>query len=82
VTHPDANKGAVVERLAQYLKVPTTRIATIGDQANDVPMFEHGGMSIAMGNATPEVQAEADFVTTSNDDEGFAKAVERFLLAA
>src|ERR1041385_4101960 len=52
VTHPDANKGAVVDRLARYLEVPSTRIATIGDQANDVSMFKRSGLSIAMGNAT------------------------------
>jgi len=80
VTHPDANKGAVVEKLARYLKVPTERIATIGDQANDVSMFKRSGLSIAMGNASPDVQRQAKFVTTSYGDEGFANAVERFVL--
>jgi Cof subfamily protein (haloacid dehalogenase superfamily) len=80
VTHPDANKGAVVERLARYLKVPTDRIATIGDQANDVSMFKRSGLSIAMGNASVDVQRQAQFVTTSHGDEGFAHAVERFVL--
>jgi len=80
VTHPDANKGAVVERLARYLKVPARRIATIGDQPNDVLMFRRSGLSIAMGNASLEVQGQADFVTTSYGDEGFAHAVERFVL--
>jgi len=80
VTHPDANKGAVVERLARYLKVPAARIATIGDQQNDVMMFERSGLSIAMGNASPEVQRQADFVTTSYGEEGFANAVERVVL--
>jgi Cof subfamily protein (haloacid dehalogenase superfamily) len=81
VTHPDANKGAIVERLARYLKVPPSRIATIGDQANDVLMFKQSGLSIAMGNASADVQREADFVTTSHGDEGFANAVERFVIA-
>ena len=80
VTHPDANKGEVVERLARYLKVPPERVATIGDQANDVLMFKRSGLSIAMGNADPEVQRQASFVTTSYGDEGFANAVERFVL--
>ena len=47
---------------------------------NDVLMFRKGGLSIAMGNASPEVQAQADLVTDSYDDEGFAKAIERFIL--
>jgi hydroxymethylpyrimidine pyrophosphatase-like HAD family hydrolase len=43
-------------------------------------MFEKSGLSIAMGNASPEVQAQANFVTASNQEEGFAMAVERFIL--
>ena len=80
VTHPDANKGAVVARLSKLLSVPTGEIATIGDMPNDVLMFRNSGLSIAMGNASPEVQKQANFVTDSYDDEGFAKAVERFIL--
>jgi hydroxymethylpyrimidine pyrophosphatase-like HAD family hydrolase len=46
-----------------------------------VLMFAHSGLSIAMGNASPEVQRAARRVTTSNEDEGFANAVERFILS-
>src|SRR5262250_1749984 len=80
VTHPSANKGAVVERLSESFKIPLESIATIGDQPNDVLMFKRSGLSIAMGNASPEVQKQANFVTTSCEDEGFANAVERFVL--
>jgi Cof subfamily protein (haloacid dehalogenase superfamily) len=80
VTHPDANKGAVVSTLSKLLSVPMVEIATLGDMPNDVLMFRKSGLSIAMGNASPEVQAQADLVTESNDDEGFAKAIERFIL--
>jgi Cof subfamily protein (haloacid dehalogenase superfamily) len=80
VTHPDANKGAVVSTLSKLLSAPMAEIATIGDMPNDVLMFRKSGLSIAMGNASPEVQAQADLVTESNDDEGFAKAIERFIL--
>jgi len=80
VTHPDANKGAVVHRLARYLKVSPRRVATIGDQLNDTLMFKESGLSIAMGNASAEVQKHATFVTTSFGEEGFANAVERFIL--
>jgi Cof subfamily protein (haloacid dehalogenase superfamily) len=80
ITHPDANKGCVARYLSQTYGIPTGEIATIGDQANDVLMFAHSGLSIAMGNATPEVQRAARRVTTSNEDEGFANAVERFVL--
>jgi hydroxymethylpyrimidine pyrophosphatase-like HAD family hydrolase len=47
---------------------------------NDVLMFRKSGLSIAMGNASPDVQAQADLVTDSYEDEGFAKAMERFIL--
>jgi Cof subfamily protein (haloacid dehalogenase superfamily) len=80
VTHPDANKGTVATTLSKLLSVPTSEIATIGDMPNDVLMFRKSGLSIAMGNASPDVQAQADLVTDSNDDEGFAKAIERFIL--
>ncbi len=82
VTHPQANKGAVVDRLSQLLNIPTDEIATIGDMPNDVPMFERGGLSIAMGNAIPEVQQQANYVTTSYEEEGFAHAVEQFILGS
>jgi Cof subfamily protein (haloacid dehalogenase superfamily) len=80
VTHPDANKGAVVMTLSKMLSIPSAEIATIGDMPNDVLMFQKSGLSIAMGNASPQVQAQADLVTGSNSDEGFASAMERFIL--
>lgn len=80
VTHPDANKGTVVTTLSKLLSVPTSEIATIGDMPNDILMFRKSGLSIAMGNANTDVQAKADLVTDSYKDEGFAKAIERFIL--
>ena len=80
VTHPTANKGTVIERLSQSFKIPLESIAAIGDQPNDVLMFKPSGLSIAMGNASAEVQRQANYVTTSSEDEGFANAVERFIL--
>jgi Cof subfamily protein (haloacid dehalogenase superfamily) len=81
VTHPDANKGMVVRFDARALGVPGEQIATIGDMPNDVLMFAVGGVSIAMGNASPDVQRCARYVTTSNEEEGFAHAVDTFILA-
>jgi hydroxymethylpyrimidine pyrophosphatase-like HAD family hydrolase len=82
VTNKDANKGAVVEFLSRHLGMPSAEIATIGDQPNDVLMFKRSGFSIAMGNASNEVKAQATFVTDSYNDEGFAKAMERFILGS
>ena len=80
ITHPDANKGAVVDYLSRAFAIPEAEIATIGDGPNDVLMFRRSGFSIAMGNASEEVKAAANAVTDANDEEGFAKAVERYLL--
>jgi Cof subfamily protein (haloacid dehalogenase superfamily) len=80
VTHPTANKGVVVERLSHYYKIPLEQVVTVGDQWNDVLMFRRSGFSIAMGNASDEVKREANWVTASNEDEGFAKAVEEFVV--
>jgi hydroxymethylpyrimidine pyrophosphatase-like HAD family hydrolase len=80
ITHPDANKGCMVRYLSKTYEFPAEEIAAIGDQPNDVLMFAHSGLSIAMGNASPEVQRAARRVTTSNEDEGFATAVERYVL--
>lgn len=80
VTHPAANKGSVVDFLSAVYLIRKSSIATLGDMPNDVLMFENSGMSIAMGNASKEVQAEANFVTDSNEEEGFARAIEQFVL--
>ena len=81
VTHPDANKGTVVKWLSKFLSIPADEIATMGDMPNDVLMFRNSGLSIAMGNASAEVQAQADLVTDSYASEGFAKAIEQFILS-
>ncbi|MGA3305892.1 MAG: Cof-type HAD-IIB family hydrolase [Stellaceae bacterium] len=80
VTHPQANKGMVVGTLSKLLNIPPAQIATMGDMPNDVPMFRKSGFSIAMGNSSDAVKAQASAVTDSNENEGFAKAVRKFVL--
>jgi Cof subfamily protein (haloacid dehalogenase superfamily) len=80
VTHPLANKGNVVRTLSRRLRIPQAEIVTIGDMPNDVLMFRESGLSIAMGNARPEVKDEAHFATDDYNNEGFANAIERFVL--
>jgi Cof subfamily protein (haloacid dehalogenase superfamily) len=82
ITNKEANKGAVVEYLSSHLNVPADEIATIGDQPNDVLMFKRSGFSIAMDNASDEVKSQADATTDSYNDEGFAKAMERYILGS
>jgi hypothetical protein len=79
VTPPGCDKGSFVAAMAQRLGVATNAIATIGDMANDLPMLRAAGLPIAMGNAPDEVKKEARHVTASNEDDGFAKAVDYIL---
>ncbi|WP_244237281.1 Cof-type HAD-IIB family hydrolase [Corallococcus llansteffanensis] len=80
VTHPEANKGMVVREASRLLGLPLEQIAAIGDMANDLPMLTTAGVGIAMGNASAEVQRLARHVTRTNDEDGFAYAVDAFIL--
>ncbi len=80
ITPPGIDKGHLVELLAARLAVPREEIAVLGDMGNDVEMFGRAGFAIAMGNATPEVKALAQAVTLSNDEDGFAAAIDRYIL--
>ncbi len=80
VTHPQANKGEVAATLCKLLNNAPEQIATIGDMPNDVLMFCKSGFSIAMGNSSQDVKAHASAVTDSNENEGFANAVRKFVL--
>ena len=76
VTPPGHDKGTFVQAMARRLGIPTDAVATIGDMQNDLPMFRTSGLSFAMGNATDDVKQRATHVTASNEDEGFAKAMD------
>jgi len=80
VTDARANKGEVVLRISEMLQVPTEQIATIGDMTTDTFMFRKSGVSIAMGNAFDDVKAQAKFVTKTNEENGFAYAMDNFVL--
>ena len=79
VTPPGFNKGTFVEAMARRLAISTDAVATIGDMQNDLAMFRKSGLSIAMGNATDDVKRVATRVTASNEDEGFAGAIDMIL---
>jgi Cof subfamily protein (haloacid dehalogenase superfamily) len=76
VTPPGCDKGTFVQAMAKRQGISTDAVATIGDMQNDLAMFRKSGLSIAMGNATDDVKQQATQVTTSNEDEGFAGAIE------
>jgi Cof subfamily protein (haloacid dehalogenase superfamily) len=79
VTPPGVDKGTFVQTIARRLGISTDLVATIGDMGNDLAMFKVSGTSFAMGNATDDVKRQATHVTASNEDDGFAKAMEMIL---
>lgn len=80
ITALAANKGDGIAALAHAMHVPLDRTVAIGDQANDLAMFARAGRSVAMGNAIDAVKAAAADVTTGNDADGVAHAIDRFIL--
>lgn len=80
ITDRSANKGTGVLALSKLMSIPMAEIAVIGDGDNDVAMFEQAGLSIAIGNGKPAAKAAADFLTDGNGEDGFAKAIDRFIL--
>lgn len=82
VTAPTADKGRAIHAFSRLLGVPRGRIAVIGDGGNDVAMFRESGFAIAMGNAAAETRAAAAAVTAGNAEDGFAKAVSRYILGS
>lgn len=81
ITPPGCTKGTFVEAMARRLGISTDAVATIGDMQNDLSMFAVSGLSFAMGNATDDVKHHATRVTASNEEDGFAQAMEVILAA-
>jgi len=79
ITPPGQDKGTFVQAMARRLGIATDAVATIGDMHNDVAMFKASGFSFAMGNANDDVKQCARYVTDSNENEGFAKAIDVIL---
>jgi hypothetical protein len=80
ITHALANKGSAAVAIAAALNVPLKKTVTIGDADNDIQMFHKSGLSIAMGQAMPEVRRAALQTTLSNSDDGFSWAIDAFVL--
>lgn len=80
VMDKDCNKGYGVKVLADKLGIKKEEIICIGDQANDIEMITFAGLGIAMGNAIEELKDIAQYITSDNDNDGVAKAIEKFIL--
>lgn len=75
------DKGAGLVRLAEILGIELEEMIACGDGLNDLPMLQVVGLSVAMGNANDTVKAACDYTTLSNDEDGIAHVVEKFLLS-
>jgi Cof subfamily protein (haloacid dehalogenase superfamily) len=82
VTHMNGNKGNGLKSMARYFNIPLEDTVAIGDEKNDIPMFNVAGLSIAMENAEEEVKKHADIVTLTNDENGVAYAIDKYILKA
>ncbi|MPW24744.1 Cof-type HAD-IIB family hydrolase [Alkalibaculum sp. M08DMB] len=76
LTGKKVNKGNAVKKVAEYFGIPSKNIMSIGDSGNDISMFEYSGCSVSMGNAHGDIKRKSDFVTDTNDNFGFKKALE------
>ncbi len=76
----NVTKGNAVRRFAQEMNIPKDEIICIGDNINDISMIEYAGLGVAMENAEEPVKKAADFVTSSNDEDGVAKVLEKYVL--
>ena len=79
ISNPEAKKSCAVEFLSNYYGIKKEEILAIGDQNNDIELLKSGGVAVAMGNATDELKKHADFVTDTIDNNGFVKAIEKFV---
>lgn len=79
VMPPGINKGRIVEYLAGRLGVPLSEVLVLGDMENDLEMFRAAGFAVAMGNASDEVKRLANATTLSNEEDGFAAAIDRYV---
>ncbi|EFE96990.1 sugar-phosphatase [Serratia odorifera] len=82
ILHKKVDKGAGVKMLADHLGIAQQNVMALGDQANDTAMIEFAGVGVAMGNAIPALKQVAQFVTSSNTEDGVARAIEKFVLNA
>ena len=81
ILNKNSNKGNGVAMLADYLGITSAEVICVGDAGNDIHMLEYAGLSVAMGNAFDDIKAIADYVTHSNEDDGVAHVIEKFILA-
>ena len=78
--HGEVSKAAALERLGALLNIQREEMIAMGDGANDLELLAYAGLGVAMGNASPLVKKQADAVTVTNDEDGVAEVIEKYLL--
>ncbi|KOA20796.1 sugar phosphatase YidA [Clostridium homopropionicum DSM 5847] len=73
-------KGTGIQLIAEKLGIHKDDVICIGDSGNDIDMINFAGLGVAMGNATTEIKEVADFVTLSNEEDGVAHVINKFIL--
>lgn len=79
ISEKDVDKWYALEFLIKKLNIDKNEVITIGDNINDKKMIEQAGLGIVMGGSTPKVMEVADYVTDTNNNDGVAKALEKFI---
>lgn len=79
ITSKNVHKLSGLQFLAKHLNIPLSEMMAIGDSGNDFEMVAGVGYGVAMGNAKENIKAVAKFITTSNDDDGIAKAIHAYI---
>jgi hydroxymethylpyrimidine pyrophosphatase-like HAD family hydrolase len=80
--HSTGNKRSAVKYLAEeIMELQPENVMAIGDDFSDIEMLEYAGIGVAMGNAPAAVKSCADWVTTTIEEDGVARAAERWILA-
>lgn len=80
ITAQGNTKQKGIDQMLKHFGLAVEESMAFGDGGNDIPMLRHAGIGVAMGNANPEVQASADYITTSVDDDGILNALKHFQL--
>ena len=80
ITNKAVDKGAGLAQLAQRLNIRQEEVIACGDESNDYSMIKYAGLGVAMGNAIDKVKAAANYITDTNDNDGVAKVIEKFIL--
>ncbi|MGQ9676735.1 MAG: Cof-type HAD-IIB family hydrolase [Chloroflexota bacterium] len=80
MSHPDVSKARGLARLAEHLGIDQSEIMAVGDDWNDIEMLSYAGFGVAMGGCPPEVQAVADYIAPSAEEDGAAHVLEKFVL--